>query len=282
MSSFRNLIILTCISLLLALPTFCQNLKAEEIVVKHLDSIGSAEKCDSMKTLMAVGVSEFEARIPVIRGGGKAVIVSDPDNLFFVISLNSKEYPFEKIGYFKGKLSLPFIAAGSRSMLGLFINEHEKVLSEGLFGGTMSLRWALADAEKRKTTMKSGGTKKVAEQKAYVVDYYPAGIGSGDFKIRLFFDAETFRHIRSEYRREVVRGQGTFGQQSQQGNAVVQLIEDFADFRTIDGLTLPHSYKVTFASNSNTTSNENIWRINVAQYYFNQKLAPDFFTFDPK
>jgi hypothetical protein len=235
-----------------------------------------------MKTLMAVGVSEFEARIPVTRGGGKAVVVSDLDNLFFVISLNSKEYPFEKVGYFNGKTSLPFIAAGNRSMLGLFINEHEKVLSEGLFGGTMSLRWALADTDKRKTTMKSGGTKKVAEQKAYVLDYYPAGIGSGDFKIRLFFDVETFRHIRSEYRREVVRGQGAFGQQSQQGNAVVQLTEDFADYRTIDGLTLPHSYKVTFASNSNTTSNENIWRINVAQYYFNQKLATDFFTFDSK
>jgi hypothetical protein len=190
MRSFRKFAAVTGFALMLALPTLAQNLKAEEIVAKHLDSIGSPEKRDSMKTLMAVGVSEFEARVPVIKGGGKAVVVSDANNLFFVISLNSKEYPFEKVGYFNGKTSLPFIAAGSRSLLGVFINEHEKLLSEGLFGGTMSLRWALADKERRNTTMKTGGTKKLAEQKAHVVDYYPAGIGSGDFKIRLFFDAE--------------------------------------------------------------------------------------------
>ena len=49
---------------------------------------------------MAVGISEFEAKVPLVKGGGKAIMVSDPNNLFFVMSLNSKEYPFEKVGYF--------------------------------------------------------------------------------------------------------------------------------------------------------------------------------------
>lgn len=81
---------------------------------------------------MALGASEFESNVPVVKGGGKAVVVSDPGNLFFIISLNSKEYPFEKIGYFDGKTSLPFTTAGSRSLLGSFLSDHQLMLSEGL------------------------------------------------------------------------------------------------------------------------------------------------------
>jgi len=205
-------------------------------------------------------------------------VVSNPENLFFVISLNSKEYPFEKIGFFDGKATLPFINAGSRSMLGTFITEHEKVLSDGLFGGIMSLRWPFLDVEKNKPKAKLSGTKKIDGRKMYVLEFTS---GSNDFSIRLYFDGETFNHVRSEYRREVVPRQGTFGQANQQASAVVMLTEHFSDFKSVDGYTLPHAYRVNFLSNSNTASNENIWRVNVAEYRLNQKLTDDFFTFSP-
>lgn len=259
-----------------------QSLKTEDIIARHINAIGTKEKRDELKTLMARGVSEYESRIPVIKGGGKAIVVSNPENLFWVISLNSKEYPFEKIGYFDGKSSLPFISAGNRSLLGTFISEHEKVLSEGLFGGIMSMRWPLLAVDKRQPKLKTSGTKKIDGRKAHVLQYSPSSGGSSEFTIRLYFDSETFNHIRSEYRREVVRGQGIFGQPNQQANALLLLVEDFSDFRTIDGLTLPHSYKVDFLSNSNTSSNQYIWGIKVTDYYFNQKLTPDFFTFSPQ
>jgi len=258
-----------------------QDLKADEIIAKHLDSIGKQEARDGIKTLMAVGLSEFQSRIPLVKGGGKAIVVSDAENLFFVISLNSKEYPFEKIGYFDGKASLPYISAGMRSMLGVFINEHEKILADGLFSGIISLRWALLDPQKRKAKFKSAGRKKIDGKKLYALDYFTSSGGSNEFTIRLFFD-EAFNHVRSEYRREIIRGQGTFGAANQQANALLVLTEDFSDFKTVDGITLPYSYRVDFISNSNSTVNENIWGVKVSQYYFNQKLAPDFFTFDPK
>ncbi len=255
-----------------------QNLKADEVVLKHLESIGTKENRAGLTSLMAIGESEFESKIPIVKGGGRAVVVSNLENLFFVISLNSKEYPFERVGFFNGKVNLPYINAGTRSMLGLFIAEHEKILSDGIFGGSMSLRWAFWD-EKRKPQVKLSGTKKINDRKVYVLNYMPSGGGSSEFSVRLYFDSESFNHVRSDYRREVLRGQGVFGQANQTANAVLQLTEDFSDFKTIDGLTLPHSYQVSFLSNSNTTSNENIWRINVGEYRLNQKLTPDFFTF---
>jgi len=269
------------VSAFFSVPPAAQSLKAEEIVAKHLDSIGTKAKRDELKTLMALGYSEFESRFPIVKGGGRAIVVSDPKNLFFVITLNSREYPFEKIGYFNGKANLPFIAPGARSLLGLFIAEHEKILSEGLFGGSMSLRWPFFAAEK-KLWIKASGTKKIDGRKMLAIEYVPSSGASNEFRIKLFFDADTFNHVRSEYHREVVSGRVIFGQANQHANAVLTLTEEFSDFKTIDGFTLPHAYKVIFLSNSNTSANENRWGINVAEYRVNQKLLPDFFTFDTK
>lgn len=265
-----------------SLPTIAQNLKPEEIVAKHLDAIGKKGDRDALKSIMALGASEFESSVPVVKGGGKAVVVSDPTDLFFIISLNSREYPFEKIGYFVNKPSLPFTTAGSRSLLGSFLSDHQQVLSEGLFSGAMSMRWPLWDLEKRKPKLSGGGTKKVNDKKAYVIDYNPSGGGSPEFTMKLYFDAETFNHIRTEYRYEVQPTDASFGQQNRRASAVVILTEDFSNFKAVEGITLPHYCRVELSNNGTTGMYKNVWGVKVAEYRLNQPLAPDFFTFDPK
>jgi len=265
-----------------AAAAYADSLKPEEIIAKHLESIGTKDKRQSLTTLMALGYSEFESRTPVVKGGGKAVVVSDAGNLFFIISLNSREYPFDKIGYFDGKPNLPFVTAGSRSLLGAFISEHVNILSDGLYGGAISLRWPFLAIEKNKPKLGGGGTKKVNDRKAYMIDYSPAGGGSKDFTIKVYFDAETFRHIRTEYRYEVTPTDATFGAQNRRASAVVTLTEDFSDFKTVDGLTLPHYQRLDLVTNGNSGTHQNIWGVKVAEFRLNQKLEPGFFTFDTK
>ncbi len=277
----RNILKIFVLIAAIAVPLAAQDLKPEEIIAKHLDAIGKNETRDAVKTLWVQGASEFESRLPLIKGGGKALAVSDPSNLFFVMGFNSKEYPYERIGSFNGKTVLPFISAGNRSLLGVFLNEHDKVVGDGLFFGSMSLRWIMAEPQRHGARLQSGGTKKIDGKKLYILDYSPSSGGASEFKVRVFFD-EVFHHVRTEYKREVQRGQGTFGQANQQSNAVITLTEVFGDFRTVEGMTLPHTYRVTFSSNSNSTNNEQSWGFKVGQYIFNQKLAPDFFTFDVK
>jgi hypothetical protein len=260
---------------------FAQNLTSDQIFEKHLESIGSKEKRGTLNTLIAAGLGEFESRRPQMKGGGKAVVVSDPTNLYYMMSLNSNDYPFEKVGMFGNKISLPFISAGTRSLLGSFLNEHPKVLSDSLFCGSMSLRWITDVAGNRKTKMKSAGLKKVDGRQLRVVDVQSTK-GPDDFKIRLYFDAENYRHVRSEYRREIQVERIVFGQQNQQASSRLDLTEEFSDFKEVEGLTLPYHYKVTFASNSNAQMHENSWSIKVVSYYINPKLAADFFTFDVK
>jgi hypothetical protein len=258
-----------------------QSLTANEILAKHLDSIGTKEKREFLKTLFAAGVSEFTSTAPAVKGGGKAVVVSDPGNLFFVMSLNSREYPFEKVGAFKNKVSLPFINAGTRSLLGSFLNEHPSILLDSLFCGSMSLRW-ITDVADKKLKMKAAGMKKIDGKQTYAIEVLSSEQGSDDFKVRLYFDAQNFRHIRSEYRRDIKIGRIVFGQQNQIADAKLALTEEFSDFKEVDGLTFPHMYKLNFTSNSNSQMYENSWGIRVGAYYINQKLTDDFFSFDVK
>lgn len=231
---------------------------------------------------MALGTSEFESNVPVVKGGGKAVVVSNLANLFFIISLNSREYPFEKIGFFDGRANLPFVTAGTRSLLGSFLADHQLMLGEGLFTGVMSMRWPLLDVEKKRPKLGGGGTKKVNDRKAYVIDYNPSGGGSPEFTIKLYFDAETFNHIRTEYRYEVQPTDATFGQQNRRGSAVAILTETFSEFKTVEGITLPHYHRVELSNNGNAGMYKNTWGVRVVEYRLNQALTPDFFTFDPK
>lgn len=283
MRSF-NLVCFSIFVMFFAIPASlaAQSMKPEDIVAKHLASFGSAEKRASLKTIMALGASEFEATNPATKGGGRAVVVSDPNNLFFIMSLNSKEYPFEKIGYFNGQPSLPFVTAGTRSLLGAFLANHTSILSEGLYDGVLSLRWPLLDIQRTKPRLTGGGTKKVDDKKLYVLDYVPSGGGSSEFTIKLFFDQETFDHVRTEYRYEVMPTDATFGQQNRRAAATALLSESFSEFKSVDGLRLPHYHRVELVTNGNTGAFKNIWGVRVAEYRLNQALQPDFFTFDAK
>lgn len=259
-----------------------QEMNAEKLVEQHLNSIGTKEKRDAIKNRMAVGTSLFESKLPTKQAAGKAVVASDRSNLMFITSFNSQEYPFEKIGLFNKDISLPFVTAGARSPLGAFLADHERVLSEGLFVGTVSHGWRLLSAENLRGRLKYEGTKKIGDRKAYVLEYFPKSTGSSEFSVRLYFDGETFRHIRSEYKDQINPKQDTFGTLGRQGGVTIRLTENFDDFRTVDGITLPYSYAANYLTDSNNGLFEYNWSIKIQQYLLNQNLAPDFFTFEKK
>ena len=264
----------------LAEPIAAQKMSVEELIAKHLDSIGKKEKRDAVKNRLAAGKSDFESKLPSRKAVGKAVVISDANNLFYLSSFNSQEYPFEKIGFFANKISLPYVTAGTRSPLGAFINDHSKILSDGIFAGSISSSWGLLNWQNRKVKLDYAGTKKIDGRKMQVLDYFAGG--SPLFTVKLFFDAETFQHVRTEYRDSITPKENAFGTLGNTSGVVISLTEDFGDFKDANGLTLPHSYKAKYTTSSSSGTYEYSWGITISQYLFNQNLAPDFFTFDEK
>jgi hypothetical protein len=255
-----------------------RDLKAEEIVAKHLASIGTAEKRKEIKNIVLLGLSTFESKLPERKSAGKVAIVSEPENLLFIASFAADSYRYEKIGVFGGKLNVPFTNPGVRSPLGDFLMEHPSILKNGLFSGALSLTWALGDENAKKGKMIAAGTKKIDGRKVYVIDYYAQN--SDSLKIQLFFDAETFQHLRSNYREEFNGKESTFGTLGQVNGYVVQLTEDFGDFKTSDGITLPSTAKVHYMGSSRKGTYEYDWEFKVAEMKFNQPLKEGFFAFD--
>lgn len=253
-----------------------QKLTAEEIVAKHLNSIGTKEKRDGVKNRIAAGASAFESKLPARQTSGKAIIVSDANNLFFLSSFSSQDYPFEKIGYFAEKVSLPYISAGNRSPLGNFILDHNKMLTEGLLTGSISSLWPMQSPKGR---FEAAGKKKVDGKDVYVVNYFPKSV-EGDFYIKLFFDTGNFQHLQTEYGYITTPALNPMGTLGRAAAVRTTITETFGDYRDEGGLTLPHLYKIHYLQDSSQL--EFNWEINISQYVFNQNLAPGFFTFEEK
>lgn len=263
---------------LFVLSLNAQDLKIEEVVAKHTDSIGKSDKRKELKNMLLLGTSEFSSKLPERKSAGKVAIVSDAANLMVLSSFAADSYPFEKIGIFDSKLNIPFINPGVRSPLGDFLWEHPSILKSGLFSGSMSLQWLLLDSNFKNGKIKLAGNKKIDGRKAHIVDYYPQGT-SESLKIRLYFDSETFQHVRSEYREEYTGKEATFGQLGQVNGYVMQLIETYKDYKTYDDITLPSNYTVKYMGSSSKGTWEYDWTFKLNEVKFNQPLKEGFFNF---
>jgi len=82
MKAVMKIVVMTIAAMMFSSVSIAQNLKLEDVIEKHLDSIGTKTKRDELKTLMALGYSEFESRAPVVKGGGKRSWFPTPRTCF--------------------------------------------------------------------------------------------------------------------------------------------------------------------------------------------------------
>ncbi|MBX7172492.1 MAG: hypothetical protein K1X72_16105 [Pyrinomonadaceae bacterium] len=251
-------------------------LSVEEILTKHLDSIGTADKRKLITNQLAIGVSEFSIlRNSGSKTFGNAVIVSQAGKVMLGTKYNSLDYPSEKVSFDGNKVEIAFITPGLRSPFGNFIFSNKQVFSEGLFGGTLSSSWALFDIQSRNAKLNSNGKKKLDGREVYVLEYSPRRGSSST--IKLYFDAQNFQHLRTEYRQTFSAAQGkTPEQSSQQLESKQILTEDFSDYKVENGLTLPHKYRIHLLLDGRGT-NEFEWKFEFSNFLFNQNLEANSF-----
>ena len=265
-----SLALLVCLSL--TASSRADDIKLEEVISKHLDSIGSPEARSSDKGRVILGTATATFRI----GGkgqasGPAVLASQGNMSLFGISFDVPEYPRENMGFDGKSLTVADLTPGVRSTLGKFFMTHEMPFREGLLGGTLSTAWPLLDMSSRKATLKYDGMKKIDGRQAYVLRYDPKN--DSGLKTKLYFDAETFHHVRTEYEKRQVQEMVTQpGVTQQQGDSLTKLVEDFSDFKTESGLTLPHTYKLQLSIESLKRRVLQDWEFKLSQFTFNKTL----------
>lgn len=248
-----------------------EKLKLEQLIARHLDSIASADKLKEIKTRSTTGSSHVDFRV----GGqaslnGEGVLVSDGVSSRLGLRFPALEYPGEQFISDGNKTLIGQTSPGLRSPLGNFIFQNDFLLKEGLLFGSLSTNWALLNTAAKQPKLDVTGIKKIEGKSLYEMKYAPKK-ANGNIQAFLYFDPETFRHVRSQYKAELV---STAVQKITDTAETVRytLTEEFDDFKQVDGLTLPHSYKIDFSIDAPAGGFVGSWSYAVKQVAHNQTI----------
>ncbi|HWN98068.1 MAG TPA: hypothetical protein VNS63_02255 [Blastocatellia bacterium] len=277
--------VLTCVCLLLSASTVAaaqeKKLEIPELLSRHLEAVGSAEVRVAIKSRFAAGTVKYVSRIG---GGGNlegtiGYVSLGPKTRFSIKFLNP-QYPGEQLAYDGKNLELGVQPAGRRSDLNLFIDQQNLPIKDGLLGGVLSTAWPLLK-DPIPARLEYKGTRKIDGRPLHALVYHQQK-GSPDLKVTLFFDPETFRHVRSEYEFQIGARMGVGPNQSTRiPESRYLLSEDFEDFRAVDGLTLPHKVKLQLSVQASASNRLIDWTLSLDQIVHNQPIEDNVFSLKP-
>lgn len=253
----------------------------EELVARHLESIGGEKARAAVTTRIISGNSVVIFRTPPPgQAGGRVVMASEGVKSLIAMIFPSPVYPREQLGFNGTSFMAAFVTPGVRSALGNFLITHSQVFKQGLMGGTLSSAWPLQNLTARDPQLEYAGTRRIDKRTLHELKYFARG--GSDLQVRLFFDLETFRHVRTEYERVMAASIGTRSAiDPKETETRYKMSEEFSDFRNESGLTLPHTYtiKLTIDSQSGTFLAD--WVLNLDRFTFNERIDPNSFKISP-
>ena len=263
-------------------------MRAEDVVAKHLASVGAEETRASIHNRIVAGTVVFTVTAPNNAKFEGDVILASEGNKNMIAMAFGRAVVQEKFVFDGSKVTAESPRPGSRGFWGDFLLTHDNIVKHGLVGGVLSDSWPLFNLSDKKQSLEYRGTKKIDGKTLLEIEYVPRG--SSDLKIVLFFDSETFQHVRSEYTRVISAGLGsatTLGSgvragaqdaSGQQRPTRYKMVEEFGDFKKEGGLSLPHSYKVKLELDTRGGTQVVNWDFTLTDFAFNQPIPPATFN----
>lgn len=263
-------------------------LKPEDLVAKHLESIGTAEARARVNGTRIKGSCSVTVRLC---GEGQIdgeVLMASTDSANLInMNFGIATYGQEALRFDGKKFGTSQFKPGSRTCLAQFFLENEVLFKEGLVGGVLTESWPLLNLTERNPKLEYSGLKKVGDKQLHVLKYNPRK--GSDVKIVLYFDPQNFRHVRSDYSRTVYPseqrriaggGGGLPPAQNQQATPTrIEAYEEFADFKDESGLNLPHTYRFHLNIQSEVRPAVVDWVFTLNNYSFTSPLDAAEFTF---
>jgi hypothetical protein len=251
-----------------------------EVVSRHLESIGPAEARARSQGTRIKGRAEVTVKLcGEGQIDGDVLMGSQGAKNLLNMKFDTPAYPFELMVFDGKNFSASQFKPGSRTCLAQFFLTNDVIFKEGLFGGTLSESWPLLNLAEKNPKLEYAGLKKVGDHQLHAIKYNPHK--GSDLKIMLFFEPESFRHVRTEYsrtiyateQRRIAGGAGLPPEQRQQASAArIEAYEEFADFKPESGLNLPHTYKFHLSIQSEVRPALVDWTFNLTDFAFNTPL----------
>lgn len=283
----RRVLLIVSIAFLVLAPVnsalpFGDNMTVEMLIAKHLESIGPLDARAAVKSRIATG-----GVVSIVRLGGagqlagRAVLASSGNKSLIGMTFNDIKYPTENMAFDGKTVTVGQITPGTRSPLGQFVLSFDMLFKQGLLGGTLSSAWPLLDLRVTNPKLKYVGIKRINNQQLSAVNYYPRA--SSFLGITLFFDPETFQHVRTEYEKVVNAGMVTQNEvAANQQETRYKMTEEFADFKKEGALSLPHTYRIQLSISNQRGSLLQDWTFTLTQFGFNEALDDKQFNVERK
>ena len=255
-----------------ASPAVAQKMTAEQLLARHLEAIGNAKARAAISTRIISGTAQVIFRTtPAGQAIGKAVLASEGNKQLLGMSFPSPVYPREQLVFNGGSFMAAFATPGTRSVLGNFLMTNDAIFKQGMMCGVLSSGWPLFDAERRQATVDYVGTKNIDGRVLHELRYSPRG--TSDLKMTLYFEAESFRHVRTEYERVIPAPMGRVEYSNvQEREGRYKMTEDFSLFKPESDLTLPHIYTIKLSVDTVNGTFLAEWTIKLTTFEFNQKI----------
>ncbi len=246
-----------------------KELTPEDVVSEHIKSIGPPEVLESIKSRYVHGISSLQVNIMSDYINSHFTFVSEGQRVGMVTKYAGLDYPGEHLAFDGTDVTVGYVAPEQRSRFGeAFIRNYSALMKEGFLGGVLSVAWPLLDLKERNLKLEYKKSK-IEGRDLHEITYRAyTEKGRMIIEVKLFFDFETFRHVRTEY--------GSF-------------VEQFDDFREVDGMMLPHKYSIKAATsiysspkmhrsdNRPPIYDEWLHYFEVRQCFHNAKIDPKFF-----
>jgi hypothetical protein len=259
-------------------------LTVAQILAKHLETLASAETRAAAKTR----ASEWTVHYVVKMGGqgmaeGKSVFITEGRKLALGMRFPVPEYAGEYFVFDGEKWDTARRTTELRSPLADLVLDNGEILRDGLLGGVLSTAWPLLNLAGDTAKLRYDGIKKIEGVALHRVSYTPDRVTNG-MQIFLFFDPQTFRHVKTIYLLEIQPGSQPV---QYTRNADVRytpssrykLEEDFSDFKQFYGFTLPTKWKLRYTWEPSSRGGETMidWELVMARVANNEPVDPKTF-----
>jgi len=242
-----------------------QPVKLDDLIERHLESIGPAENRRAVKSLVISGMGSITCNRGCLGSiQGPATVASAMGKRLIAMKFNNVSYPGERF-LFNGKsVEVARLPQAQYSVLGLFFYDNRMFMGEGLLGGTLTQGWPLLDLEGRKPRLRYQGLQEIEGRRLHDVEFRPRS-GRSDFTVHLYIEPDTYRHVITRY--------GTALSGLPDDTLPHLIVERFSDFLVEDGLTLPRGYEMQFEGPGHSLQ----WRMRLTKSQANLEIDPAMF-----
>lgn len=264
-----------CLTFLLLLPLLKADalvvddkptLSGEEIINKYLEAAGGKQAMTKFKSRVALGTFNYEGEPEA-----KMAIMSEaPNRVAAVYVLRAYDW---RLVYAAGSI---IIRPQFPRQVSVIEDKYREMLSSGLMFNGITL-YNLLTAPGPDVKFAAKGMKKVKGRQAHVVEVRRGK----ESAMRLYFDAENFMWVRTDFgRAEVTRQMRTFTNDVVNQGASetgVDFYVETSDFREVDGVKLP--YRVEMVITSPILREKSVGTLvgNIKEYKHNVPIDPKMF-----